>query len=153
MTSTGKAKAGSQYVTYKVAQNLFTSKWSASERSKSMQEGYLWGGWTLNPQKSVPNRDAFFLANYYGYKIGENPKVFDHGSTFRGIDPRNATLATVLEVGKTPSRKPSVAGTSVHKFYRIFVKGVQQSLDRREEKIIEDERPGFLAMEREIAKK
>ena len=93
------------------------------------------------------------MANYFGYKIGENPKDIDHGSTFRKIDPRNATLATVLEMGKTPSRKPSVAGSSVHKFNRVFVKALQQSLDHREERVIEDERPGFLAMEREIAKK
>ena len=102
--------------------------------------------------KSKPDEDAFFLANYYGYKIGEAPKDFDHGSTFRGIDPRKSNLGAVEEVGKTPSRKPTVAGTIVHKFNRAFVKEIQVGLDRREEQVIDDERPEFLAMERQIAK-
>ena len=85
-------------------------------------------------------------------KVEKTQNFLSRPKVFVKIDPRKTNLGAVEEAGKTPSRKPNVAGTIVHKFNRAFVKEIHEGLGRREDQVIDDERPEFLAMERQIAK-
>ena len=150
-TRTGNAKAGSQYVSLLCLQELYKVKWPLYRRSDSMKEGYEWGGWTLDPSKQADG-DMNFLANYFGYKIGEKPKHAQLDRTIRGIDPRSSSYEAVSKVGKKSGRKPVVAGTKVHNFNRKYVKSIFDQLDKADVKEF-DERPRFLEATRRLSKK
>ena len=150
-TRTGNAKAGSQYVSLLCLQELYKVKWPLHRRSNSMKEGYEWGGWTLDPSKPADG-DKNFLANYFGYKIGEKPKHAQQDRTMRGIDPRSASYEDVSKIGKKPGRKPVVAGTKVHNFNRSYMNSIFEQLERAEDKEF-DMRPKFLEATRRLSKK
>ena len=116
-----------------------------------MKEGYEWGGWTLDPSKPADG-DISFLANYFGYKIGEKPKHAQLDRTIRGIDPRSSSYEAVSKVGKKSGRKPVVAGTKVHNFNRKYVNSIFEQLGKADVKEF-DERPRFLEATRRLSKK
>ena len=120
-------------------------------RSESMKEGYAWGGWTLNPEKAT-NLDKLFLANYFGYKIGDKPTNVMQDTTMRGIDPISASYEEVSKLGRTTGPKPVVPGTTVHKFGRRFMGRIFDQLDRSE-KNDHDDRSYFLEHTRRLSKK
>ena len=117
-----------------------------------MKEGYEWGGWTLDPRKPQEG-DKKFLANYFGYNVGDKPKHAQQDRLIRGIDPRSASYEEVTRLGEKPGRKPVVAGTKVHNFSKRYMKSIFGKLNRLEEKEDCDYRSQFLVAVRRLSKK